>query len=329
MKTISVLRAGFLTTIQDQGRVGYRQGGVAVSGALDANALRVANMLVGNHLADAGLEVTLGKLRLRVTDDRLVAWCGGDFEVEVAGAPLSSGRIALVQRGEEMTMTAPAQGARAWLAISGGIAAPVVLGSRATDLRSTFGGLEGRALRDGDELDLGRQSSLSDRFARKLEVTGRAGWFAPNEWAQTSPRHDFLRVMRGAEWTRFEAASLDSFIQETFTVGPDSDRMGVRIDGPRLRQMPATEMISEAVAPGTIQVPPSGEPILLLGDCQTIGGYPKIAHVITVDLPAAAQLRAGDSVRFVEVTLPDAQRWLLERERDVERFRIGLALQTP
>ena len=137
-----------------------------------------------------------------------------------------------------------------------------------------------------------------------------------------------LRFIRGVDWNRFNASTLQRLTSEAFTVSPDSDRMGVRLDGPELKRVDETDLISEAVASGTIQVPPSGKPILLLGDCQTIGGYPKIAHVITVDLGVAAQLRAGDRVRFSEVSLQDAHRLLIERERDLERFRIGLSLQT-
>ena len=136
-----------------------------------------------------------------------------------------------------------------------------------------------------------------------------------------------LRFVRGLDWDRFNPSTLQRLTSESFAVSPDSDRMGVRLDGPELKREDETDLISEAVAPGTIQVPPSGKPILLLGDCQTIGGYPKIAHVITVDLGVAAQLRAGDRVRFSEVSLQDAHRLLMERERDLERFRIGLSLQ--
>jgi antagonist of KipI len=141
-------------------------------------------------------------------------------------------------------------------------------------------------------------------------------------------RYPTLRFIRGVDWNRFNSSTLQRFTSEAFAVSSDSDRMGVRLDGPELKRKEETDLVSEAVAPGTIQVPPGGKPILLLGDCQTIGGYPKIAHVITVDLGIAAQLRAGDSVRFLEVSLQDAHRLLFERERDLERFRIGLSLQT-
>jgi antagonist of KipI len=140
-------------------------------------------------------------------------------------------------------------------------------------------------------------------------------------------RYPVLRSIRGADWERFNSSTLQQFTSEAFSVSADSDRMGVRLGGPELKRRDETDLTSEAVAPGTIQVPPSGKPILLLGDCQTIGGYPKIAHVITVDLAVAAQLRAGDAVRFSEVSLQDAHTLLMERERDLERFRIGVSLQ--
>jgi antagonist of KipI len=129
------------------------------------------------------------------------------------------------------------------------------------------------------------------------------------------------------DWNRFSASTVQRFTNELFAISSDSDRMGVGLDDPELKREDNIDLISEAVAPGTIQVPPSGKPILLLGDCQTIGGYPKIAHVITVDLGIAAQLRAGDRVRFSEVSLADAHHLLLERERELERFRVGLSLQ--
>jgi antagonist of KipI len=142
-------------------------------------------------------------------------------------------------------------------------------------------------------------------------------------------RDSILRFVPGCDWDRFDASTLQRLTSEEFTVSPDSDRMGVRFDCPEVKREDNVDLISEGVAAGTIQVPPSGKPILLLGDCQTIGGYPKIAHVITVDLGIAAQLRAGDRVRFSEVSLGDAHQLFLQRERSLERFRIGLSLRNP
>jgi len=316
-----VTRAGFLTSVQDLGRTGFRQFGVSTSGALDSFALRVANVLVGNDQGAAGLEITLGGLQLRFENERIVAWCGGEFDVQIGSRALPAGRVAHLQAGDELKVGRAQSGCRCWLAISGGIDVPVVLNSRSTDLRAHFGGFEGRALRDGDVLPLRTSSGLP------VPATVISSWTAPHDWVNPANRHSTLRFVRGVDWNRFNPLTLQRFTIEKFSVSPDSDRMGVRLDGCELKRQDETDLISEAVAPGTIQVPPSGKPILLLGDCQTIGGYPKIAHVITVDLGLAAQLRAGDVVRFVEVSLPDAHRLLVERERDFERFRIGLSLQ--
>ena len=316
-----VKRAGFLTSVQDVGRTGFRQFGVSTSGALDSFALRVANLLVGNDEDAAGLEITLGGLQLRFEDERIVAWCGGEFDVQIGSRALPAGHVAYLQRGDELKFGRAQIGCRCWLAISGGIVVPIVLGSRSTDLRANFGGLEGRTLRDGDVIPLSKWPGSP------TPATAISSWTAPHDWASPASSHPSLHFIRGVDWNRFNDVTIQRFTNQQFTVSPDSDRMGVRFDGPELKREDETDLISEAVAPGTIQVPPSGKPILLLGDCQTIGGYPKIAHVITVDLGIAAQLRAGDGVRFFEVSLPDAHRLLQERERDLERFRIGLSLQ--
>ena len=319
--TVIVTRAGFLTSVQDLGRTGFRQFGVSTSGALDSFGLRVANLLVGNDEGAAGLEITLGGLQLRFKNERVVAWCGGEFDALIASTPLPAGHAAHVQTDGELKFGRPQIGCRAWLAISGGIDVAAVLGSRSTNLRAHFGGFEGRTLRDGDVIPLGvwRGSSTPARIS---------SWTAPYDWVSPAKPKPVLRFIRGVDWNRFNASTLQRLTSEAFTVSPDSDRMGVRLDGPELKRIDESDLISEAVAPGTIQVPPSGKPILLLGDCQTIGGYPKIAHVITVDLALAAQLRADDHVQFSEVSLTDAHRLLLEREREFERFRIGISLQS-
>jgi KipI family sensor histidine kinase inhibitor len=321
--TASVTRAGFLTSVQDLGRTGFRQFGVSTSGALDPFGLRVANLLVGNDENATGLEVTLGGLRLRFKDERAVAWCGGQFDVQMGSLSLPAGHVAHLRSGDELKFGRAEIGCRCWLAISGGVDAPVVLDSRSTDLRANFGGILGRALRDGDEVALGEF-----RRSQTAATEGISPWTAPHDWASPAKRNPLLRFVRGSDWFRFHDSTIQRLTNDEFSVSPDSDRMGVRLDGPELKREDNVDLISEAVAPGTIQVPPSGKPILLLGDCQTIGGYPKIAHVITVDLGIAAQLRPGDHVHFSEVSLADAQRLLLERDRELDRFRVGLSLCT-
>ncbi len=316
----TALRAGFLTSVQDLGRTGFREFGVSTSGALDLFALRVANLLVGNDEDAAGLEITVGGLQLRFEDDRTVAWCGGEFGVQLGSTTLPAGHACLVSAGDELKFGPAKVGCRSWLAISGGIDVPLMLRSRSTDLRAQFGGFDGRPLRDGDVVQLAKWAGSP------TPTTGISSWTAPHDWVSPASRDPILRFVRGIDRHRFTASTLQRLTSEEFTVSPDSDRMGVRLESPELKRQDNVDLISEAVAPGTIQVPPSGKPILLLGDCQTIGGYPKIAHVITVDLGIAAQLRAGDHVRFCEVSLADAQHLLLERERQLELFRVGLSL---
>jgi antagonist of KipI len=322
---VIVERAGFFTSVQDLGRTGYRQFGVSLGGALDSFALRVANLLVGNDEGAAGLEITLGGLQLRFEDERVVAWCGGEFDVQIGSNTLPAGHAAPLPVGGKLKFGRPQIGCRCWLAISGGIDVPVVLASRSTDVRACFGGFKGRTLRDGDQLRLGKFR----RSSRRVEATAIiSSWTAPHDWVSTARRDSILRFLPGADWNRFTASTHQRFKSEPFAVSAESDRMGVRLEGPELKRVDESDLISEAVAPGTIQVPPSGKPILLLGDCQTIGGYPKIAHVITLDLGVAAQLRGGDRIRFSEISLTDAQRFFLEREREFERFRVGISLQT-
>jgi len=324
---VIVTHAGFQTTIQDLGRIGFRQFGVSSGGALDLHALRTANLLTGNDESAAGLEFTQGNIRFRFEDERVISWCGGDYEVRVASHSIPRGHSALVLAEDELSISGPRQGWRGWLAVSGGIAVPPVLGSRSTDLRANFGGLEGRALRDGDELLLGEQSDFTRSLIDLLNERRVSSWSSPAEWSSTAKTKPVLRVVRGCDWDRFNASTHHALTSETFDVSPDSDRMGVRLNGPELHRNDDVDLVSEAVAPGTVQVPPGGRPILLLGDCQTIGGYPKIAHVITIDLSIAAQLRPGDTVRFQEISLPEAHRLLFEREQELERFRIGLSLR--
>jgi antagonist of KipI len=273
---------------------------------------------------------------LQFEDERILAWCGGAFSVQIANHELPAGHSGKVGKDEELLMVAPNLGGRAWLAISGGIDVPPVLGSRSTDLRGSFGGQYGRGLRDDDVLPLGTTGWLEERrFANRRakkngdgEIAGFriSDWSAPTPWAAVDRSVAVLRVVKGSGWNLFTTEARQSFLSASFSVTGDSDRMGARLDGPELGRVEESDLLSEAVAPGTVQVPPNGKPILLLGDCQTIGGYPKIAHVITVDLPVAAQLSPGSAVHFQEVSLAYAQDLFRQREEDFARFRVGLTL---
>lgn len=323
----TIVRGGFVTTVQDLGRPGFRRFGVSLGGALDPLGLRLANLLIGNDENAAGLEVTLGGLHVRFHDERVVAWCGGNFTARIGSRMFAAGHAAFAGADEELVIEPPQLGCRAWVAMSGGIDVQPVLGSRSTDLRAGFGGAHGRTLRDADEVPLGQSSSRNRLLLRKLGDQKIATWTPPHQWTSPASSEPVLRFVVGADWVRFAESTREAFQRASFTVSPDSDRMGARLNGPLLERVDAGDLLSEAVAPGTVQVLPSGHPVLLLGDCQTIGGYPKIGHVITVDLPVATQLRPGDLVSFRQISLSHAHQLLVTRERELEQFRCGLESQ--
>src|SRR5262249_48660064 len=210
-----VERAGFLSSVQDLGRTGFRQFGVSTSGALDSVGLRVANLLVSTHDGAAGLEIALGGLHLRFQDERIIAWCGSEFDVQIGSLALPAGHVVHMQSGDELKFGRAQFGCRCWLAISGGIDVPVVLRSRSTDFRANFGGMEGLGLRDGDQLPWGNfrqsQTAATERIS---------SWTAPNEWVSPAARNPILHFTRGADWNRFNDETIQRFMTQAFSVSP-------------------------------------------------------------------------------------------------------------
>jgi antagonist of KipI len=305
---MNVVRAGQLTTVQDLGRWGHRASGVPLSGPMDPFAFRVANLLAGNPEDAAALEITLSGPELEFSATARIALCGADF----SGLP--SWRPLVVPAGERVRFGECRKGCRAYLAIAGGISVPPVLESRSTYLRGAFGGFNGRALRDGDRLEIGSGPAGSASGGPAVSF-----FVAPsNLHVYSDP--PVVRAVRGAQAGEFA----DSLYSEEFKVTPKSDRMGLRLSGTAIVRRSSVELPSAAVAPGTVQVPPDGQPIVLMADAQSIGGYPQVAHVASVDLPILAQLRPGDSLRFHEVLLDEAQLLLLKREHELAILREGV-----
>jgi antagonist of KipI len=307
-RAFEVLRPGLLTTVQDGGRWGHQALGVPVSGAMDTVSLRRANGLVGNADDAAVLEVTLMGPRLRARGDLTVAAAGAAFVLDVDGRAVPEGGSFSLPSGAVLTFGRRATGARAYLAVGGGIDVAPVLGSRSTHLVSGIGGLAGRALRAGDVVPVGPPSET--RAGRVPAPPARVG-------AAHGPRT--LRVVLGPQDDWFTPASLDALVSATFVVSPRSDRMGYRLDGPPIVAARRDELVSEPVPFGAIQVPSGGSPILLMADRQTAGGYPKIATVIAADLPAAGQLAPADEVRFTVCTRAEALAALIANERALLR----------
>jgi 5-oxoprolinase (ATP-hydrolysing) subunit C len=305
---IEVVRAGPLTTVQDLGRSGWRDRGLSLCGALDDVALQWGNLLVGNPADSAGLEFTLGSATLRFHADTCIALTGTDADASLDGRPLRPGWRAAVRAGQTLQLAAPRERMRSYLAIAGGLALPPALGSLSTDLKAGFGGLDGRALRDGDRLPLNPSAALPSRAI---------GARTP-DWDAT------VRVLPGPEHEDFSAASRDAFWHADWALTPQSNRMGYRFAGPVLARERGGELASHGVLPGVIQVPPSGQPIVLLADAQTTGGYPKIAVVIRADLWKLAQLRLGATLRFLPCTLDEARDALRRRQADLDQLRSAL-----
>jgi antagonist of KipI len=303
-----VVKPGMLTTIQDRGRWGYQAQGVPVAGAMDLYSHRLGNALVGNDPDAATLEITLLGPELEFESERIVAITGADFAVTIDHKPALANVAFVAAAGARLQFGARRRGARAYLAVEGGINTPRVLGSRSTHVISALGGLHGRALRAGDRVTLG------PRLAARPTVT-----MPPDAPLPLPGGLAIVRVLPGPQTERFSATALEVLQSAPYVIGANSDRMGFRLTGPRLEHANGADIISDATSLGALQVPASGQPILLMADRQTTGGYPKLATVITADLSIAAQLAPGDQIQFAACTAREALAALIAREQTLLR----------
>lgn len=331
--SIQVLRAGLLTSIQDLGRRGYQKYGVIVSGGMDTYSLRIANLLVGNDEGEGALEITLLGPSLQVEKNTLLAITGGNLSPTINGRPVPMWRPVYVQQDSILQFGPCKSGCRSYLAVAGGYDIPAVMGSKSTYLRAEIGGFQGRALQKGDVLAVSAPGGSAAQFVRHF-LGKRAGdpfvstlWYAGENHIPQDIGNITIRITRGIQFERFTAESRQQLVECPFQVKPQSDRMGYRLAGPVLTLDKPLEMISEAVTFGTVQVPPDGNPIILLADRQTAGGYPKIAQMAVADLPVIAQVRPGSRIRFQEISLQEAERLYREKERNVRQIATAIRLQ--
>ncbi|MBB6734421.1 biotin-dependent carboxyltransferase family protein [Cohnella zeiphila] len=330
-----ILKPGLLTTVQDLGRYGVQKYGVIVGGAMDAFALRIANLLVGNGENDAGLEITMLGPEIYFPEAALIAIGGGDLSPVLNGRQVPAWRTVYVPEGSRLQFGRMKLGCRAYLAVAGGLDVPVRMNSRSTYLRAGIGGHEGRVLQAGDRLPIGEPSSIGRHLADLLAGEARGDEPAIGRWS-VSPEllpayaaNPTLQAIAGQEQDLFDNEAISRFYQEDYSVRTESDRMGYRLSGGELRLATKRELISSAVTFGTVQVPPDGQPIVLMADRQTTGGYPRIAQVASVDLPLLAQTPLGGRIRFRAVSLEEAQKQYLVREKGIRVLRSGLEqLQT-
>lgn len=295
---LSIVRPGLLTTVQDLGRVGHQHEGVPVAGPMDPWSHRRANRLLGNLPTVATLEMTLAGPRILFTRPVAFAVCGATFHMTLRDRTVSNDRVYQADSGDVLEVGRAQRGARGYLAVAGGIDVPRVLGSRATHLPSRMGGLDGRPLAAGDSLDVGADA------AGLTTVSGGTAWI-PEGGAQ-------VRVLPGPDLESEEDEPLRALLGGRYRITPASNRMGYRLEGPALSAGTA-ERLSSVTPLGTIQAPPGGQPILLMADRQTTGGYPRVAVVISADIGLAAQLAPGSWIEFAACTKAEALTSLRER----------------
>jgi biotin-dependent carboxylase-like uncharacterized protein len=302
--TIKVIKPGMLSTFQDTGRHGFQHWGVPVTGVMDEDAHALCNLLVGNPRTFSTLEMTLQGPTLHFQARAVIALAGADLGAELDARPLKPGVAALISPGSILSFGKRRQGARGYLAVSGGFLLQPLMSSTSTYSRGGFGGLRGRALQAGDLIP------ICSSFANPPRLSPRSN-FGLYEAVSCEP----IRVIAGREWKDFSTESQENFLNHHYTLTGDSDRMGYRLEGTPLTLYSPNELLSESVAFGTVQVPPSGKPLILMADRQTTGGYPRIAQVASVDLPRLAQLLPGDTLRFSLIDLSTAEALLMNRAR--------------
>ena len=304
--TVHVVKPGFFTTVQDGGRFGYAHLGISPAGAADALALRIANLLVGNEEYAPGLEMTLLGATFAFDVPAVVALSGASCECKLGSETVSANEAVAIAAGSVLQCGSTTNGARCYLAVQGGFAVSVVMGSASTDIRGGFGGVEGRRLQKGDVLRIGSRRNAQ---VRRLD----AGV------AESLKRKGPIRVTRGAQCGWFSTESFAKFLSSPCGVSEQWDRAGLRLQGEPVSSREKTQLLTDGIPLGAIQVPRDGQPIILFVDQQTTGGYPKIANVISADMHRIGQLRPRDQVRFAEVSITEAiealraqERWLKE-----------------
>jgi antagonist of KipI len=330
---IEVIKSGLLTTIQDLGRYGFQKDGVIASGAMDPEAHRISNLLVGNEGDAATMEITIMGPVLEFQEDALISICGADLSPMIDGEPVGLWRPIYINKGSELRFGQIKQGCRSYLAVAGGFDVPTVMNSKSTYLRAGIGGYEGRKLEKEDVLQVEESTEQSQSMLSELKSLAKdktfmaMDWYVATEFMPIVQEDNTIRVIKGREYDLFTEESQQAFASKTFKVDTKSDRMGYRLSGQVLELEDEVDMISEAVAFGTIQVPSEGNPIILLADRQTTGGYPKIAQIATVDLSKIAQTKPGESVSFTLISHEESQRLYLERERNIHYLAQGIKLK--
>ncbi|MEG0813223.1 MAG: biotin-dependent carboxyltransferase family protein [Clostridium sp.] len=307
---IKFANGGFLTTIQDAGRTGFQESGVPVTGVMDTRSYHLANILVGNQENEAVLEVTLMGPMFEFTSDNIVAVTGADLGAKINGKDIPMYEAVKAKKGDSMSFMGIKSGSRAYVAFAGGLDIPLVMGSRSTHLKSKLGGLDGRKIGAGDEIEF---------LAPKTEL--------PNFSARKTAAEDFkftectLRVVMGPQDDCFTEQGIATFLGHDYALTNEADRMGLRFEGELIEHKNGGDIITDGISFGAVQIPSHGQPIVMMADHQTTGGYTKIASVISVDLPKAAQMKPGCKVRFKQISIEEAQDLYVKELESMQALR--------
>lgn len=311
---VHILNPGMLSTIQDLGRFGYMSTGFSPGGAMDGFALQLANILVGNAPGDGAVEMTVMGMTVRFENPCAIALTGANMQPKLNGRPVPMNQTVAVQAGDTLSCGCAQKGMRSYLAVSGGFDLPQVMGSMSTNMKCGLGGFEGRALKKGDILPL-RHQITADMIG--LHSCSPEAYM---DGALT------LRVVLGPQEDMFTDAGIRTFLSHVYRVSEQSDRMGVRLTGPKIENKKGVDIISDGIATGAVQIPSSGTPIIMMADRQTTGGYAKIATVISADLKRVAQAKPGTALRFRAVTLREALRLKKEEQTVLNRLQYKICI---
>lgn len=308
-----VLKGGMLTTVQDLGRTGYQSQGFSVAGVMDVRSFKIANLLLDNPENEPVLEFTLIGPTLEFTSSTIIAITGGDFSPTVNGEPVPNYTALYINKGDVLKFGSARTGSRGYIAFSSYLSVPVVMGSRCTNLKSKIGGFKGRKLQAGDYMNFRiKRRYLPFFLSRKLELP---------DMDEFEKDETVLRVVMGPQDDLFSKQGIETFLNSEYTVTSDFDRMGCRLEGPYIAPKESSDIISDGIALGSIQVPAHGKPIILLADRQTTGGYAKIATVASVDIPKLVQRKTDHKVRFVPISVQEAQELYNKELKELDKMR--------
>ncbi|WLD94210.1 biotin-dependent carboxyltransferase family protein [Alkalihalobacillus sp. AL-G] len=327
---ITIVQPGLFTTIQDKGRVGFQKFGVPVSGAMDIDAHRIANLLVGNDENSATIEMTIQGTEMKLEQDALVAFFGRGPTLRTNSRELPHGRPHFLSKGSIVKHAFTGSGARSYMAVAGGINVPIIMDSRSTYTRASFGGHEGRRLAKGDQLEIGKLTTEQEKILQFIKETGTdhlVTWFVPSQFFDSDVPNNTIQIIKNEQLETFTIESQNALLARPFTVTSQSDRMGYRLEGAELSKKSSKNEISSAVPFGTIQVPPDGNPIILLADRQTTGGYPIIGYTASIDRHKLAQMKPGDKLYFESIDVEEAQEQFFLKEEAIRQVKAGIKLR--